>query len=374
MSGHSIELCSVGSASPITPPPPPPSCPEEKKDAAIKKKRNLESLASSSPAALPTAVHVNHPWTQPTNHQFEMMLRYQSQWLDERFDKSSEYSRQCIAFHYGEKEKKDCPSQPTVTASKPVTVESKHAPTVLKIERQHHYQLPEWLTTNVWKRHRLTLGDIEILLHACHDNRWLWILNMLYGISTHHSLKKMIQLHSNNTRKVLLQAILEYFHDWNPTMTSFKIGEPAFKKLQSQLVAPASKRIKKETTPGKKEKEASLVVVASQIFGQQPIHYVSQKVFEPLTENMEQQPWEWEHIYVVALEHKQTKYFQYLLMGRILPWSKYVEIYGSPTCLLDLPRILSMGHKQEKFAVTEEKFYFVTDPQNASADDSGSWI
>jgi hypothetical protein len=379
-----LEMSSVGSTSPVTPrvshpplllPPPPSLLPEaavvEKKSS--KKKRPLEVLAISAKETeglslrSPSLISASAAATQ-TN--FERGVYYQGEWLENRFYTDAgtlEYRQESIkpSFSSSFSSSLSSASASTSTTTSPSVHTTKP---MMKIMRKHAYRLPEWLTKDAWTRHRLSLDDINLLLHECPENRWLWILNMIYGLSTplHHSLKnKLIYPQSNHTRKLLIQSLRQYFQHW-PDAPS-KIGNPAFRLLQSQLQTPSSSPILPRTKRAKMASSSSshtsghtIATTMSQVFTDPyPIHYVSNKVFEPLAIDLEKQAWEWKNIYVVALEYGQSSFFKHLLMGRILPWNVYTQIYGVPTSLLQMPRIVTLG--SDKFAVMEERFYFVTD-------------
>jgi len=225
----------------------------------------------------------------------------------------------------------------SVSPPKPDLITNQTAmPIVSKVQ---WLQVPEFLSEELWERHGYSLNDIKRTLGSFNE-RILWQLVLSHNMmatnaSTRVSSDSDVKLICDGRAAAItkLLALIAQNH-------AFIKDRPSCTWNMAKPDDPNG-----DGLPYKSIQQHSPCL---------PVHKIQRHTFATLTQNQKHTIFSWRSILIVVLEVNESN--DMVLVSRVLPWSEYVDAFGIPKTLKQMPNCVSEADGQ--YALLNETFYF----------------
>jgi hypothetical protein len=246
------------------------------------------------------------------------------------------------------------------------------------VVHEHQFIIPEFLTHEVWDRHELSLEDVEQLLRSFSPEK-LWVLVLSLGM-----LISTSRLTESSSKRFAIAQLLQHLSSskWTHRKKSRLCNQMMF--LDSASASPltdptektkgsteadssssssssssASKSKKRQTGPDRKPVDVGSNHHAWDpqcLVENRPVHRLTIDDFRRLTNTKSTNStlFSWRGIVITPLQQVAS---HVLLVGRVIPYTAYIAIWGKPSNLIRCPLLFSDAEGQ-CWALTEECFYF----------------
>lgn len=230
-------------------------------------------------------------------------------------------------------------AQSFVPASKPELLANQTAlPIVSKIQWM---QVPEFLNEELWERHGYSLNDIKKTL-SFYNERILWQLVLSHGCMATNAATRVS---SDSDIKLTCDGRAAAITKLMALIGSTVKDRPSCLWNMAKLDDPNG-----DGLPYKSIQQHNPCL---------PVHKIHKQTFATLATGKKNTIFSWRKILIVVLEINDAE--DLLLVGRVMPWSLYVEAFGVPKTLKQMPNRIQEAERQ--YALLNETFYFFS-PQD----------